>query len=179
MKNTVDVRGWTKADLETVRHITWITWVDAYGSFIPKQDLRTYFDKAYALHELKHLLASPDFRGVLAEVGGVPAGYAKVQFVPAEKRCYVSSLYVLPVFQGEGVGRSLLDHAERLASDFGVAELWLGVMVQNTQALAWYRRVGFQFVEELPFTMGGTTVPHLVGYRSIHHKGMIPGNADG
>jgi hypothetical protein len=52
-------------------------------------------------------------------------------------------------------------------------------MVQNTQALAWYRRVGFQFVEELPCTMGGTTVPHLVGYRAIHHEGMIPGNTDG
>lgn len=164
----VTVKMWTAADLETVRRITWTTWRDAYGSFIPEHDLRSYFDKTYALEELARLHAQTTFRGLLAEVGAEPAGYAKVQFAPAEGRCYVSSLYVLPGFQGRGVGGSLLAAAERHAVEFGVHELWLGVMVQNTQALAWYRRVGFTFVEELPFTMGGTTVPHLIGYRPIH-----------
>jgi ribosomal protein S18 acetylase RimI-like enzyme len=46
-------------------------------------------------------------------------------------------------------------------------EIWLGVMVQNVDALAWYRKLGFIFEREEPFTMGKTTVPHLIGFKKI------------
>ncbi len=162
------VRGWCEADLETVRRITWTTWLDAYGSFIPGPDLKAHFDTAYTIRELAKLHASPHFRGLLAEVNGEPAGYAKVRYAPGETRCYVSSLYVLPEYQGHGLGRLLLKKAEEHALTFGVKEIWLGVMVQNAAALAWYLRNGFVFVEEQPFTMGSTSVPHRIGYRPIH-----------
>jgi len=40
-------------------------------------------------------------------------------------------------------------------------------MVKNTGALAWYRNKGFQFVREAPFSMGATTVEHLIGFKII------------
>lgn len=163
------IREWAAADLETIRRLTWTTWLDAYGSFIPEKDLKLYFDAVYSVEELAQLLGSPHFRGLLAEVDGLAAGYAKVRYVPEEARCYVSSLYILPEFQGMGVGKVLLEEAERRALAFGVNEIWLGVMVQNTKALDWYVRKGFVFVEEQPFTMGSTSVPHRIGYRPIHH----------
>lgn len=165
----VTVRGWTEGDLETIRRITWTTWLDAYGSFVPERDLKSYFDSVYKVEDLTKLLQSPHFRGLLAEVDGLPAGYAKVRYAPDENRCYVSSLYVLPEYQGKGAGRVLMNESERHALAFGVSEIWLGVMVQNTPALEWYQRNGFVFVEEQPFTMGATTVMHRIGYRPIHH----------
>jgi len=167
MKKGVVVRGWNEGDLESIRRITWTTWLDAYGSFIPERDLKSYFDSAYTVKELTELHRSPHFRGLLAEVEGRPTGYAKVRYAPEEQRCYVSSLYVLPEFQGKGVGRRLMEEAERHALAFGVKEIWLGVMVQNTPALEWYQRNGFVFVEEQPFTMGATTVMHRIGHRPI------------
>jgi ribosomal protein S18 acetylase RimI-like enzyme len=154
-------------DLEIVRTITWQTWVSAYGPFIPEHDLRCYFDEHYSTDALRQLTSDAGFRGYLALVNGVPAGYAKVQFRSDERRVYVSSLYVLPEFQGRGVGRMLLQTAEVRARGHGVDRIWLGVMTLNTPALDWYRKIGFEFVEELPFTMGGTSVPHLIGYRPI------------
>jgi hypothetical protein len=59
----------------------------------------------------------------------------------------------------------LLESAEEYASEKGLDELWIGVMVKNRQALLFYRKVGFLFVREEPFTMGKTTVSHLIGYR--------------
>lgn len=167
VRRGVNVRGWKEEDLETVRRITWTTWLDSYASFIPEQDLKQYFDTMYTVEELKKLHVSPHFRGLLAEADGVPSGYAKVRFVPEEKRCYVSSLYVLPGCQGKGIGKALLTEAEHHAKAFDVKEVWLGVMVQNTHALAWYQRIGFNFVIEEPFTMGSTSVPHRIGYRPI------------
>ena len=162
------IREWAAADVETIRRLTWTTWIDAYGSFIPEVDLKQYFDSVYSVEELSQLLGTPHFRGLLAEADGVAAGYAKVRYAPGEARCYVSSLYILPEFQGMGVGKVLLEEAERRALAFGVKEIWLGVMVQNTRALEWYLRKGFVFVEEQPFTMGSTSVPHRIGYRPIH-----------
>jgi ribosomal protein S18 acetylase RimI-like enzyme len=164
---SVILRQWQQSDLEAIRSITWTTWVDAYGSFIPETDLRSYFDRAYAVDELATLLASPLFRGLLAEVDAHPAGYAKVTCAPEEDRCYLASLYVLPTYQGKGIGSLLLTEAERCALEFGMTAIWLGVMVQNTPTLRWYERIGFTFVEEQPFTMGATSVPHRIGYRPI------------
>ena len=57
--------------------------------------------------------------------------------------------------------------AEEKALAYNLGELWVGVMVQNEAARRWYEKRGFRFVREEPFRMGGTTVPHLIGYRVI------------
>jgi hypothetical protein len=40
-------------------------------------------------------------------------------------------------------------------------------MVKNRRALDFYRKVGFLFIKEEPFTMGKTTVSHLIGYKKL------------
>jgi diamine N-acetyltransferase len=165
----VTLREWTPEDLETVRRITWETWVATYASFIPLEDLRGYYDEHYSIRALTALMHSPGFHGLLAVDDATAMGYAKVKFNPEERRCYLSSLYILPGYQGRGIGATLLAKGEECALGFGVNEIWLGVMVQNSNALDWYKRIGFQFVEEQPFVMGNTSVPHLIGYRTIQH----------
>jgi diamine N-acetyltransferase len=164
----MEIREWTPVDLPVIRHITWETWVATYASFIPMDDLRGYFDEHYSIQALTELSASQGFHGLLALEDKTPIGYAKVKFNPDERRCYISSLYILPGFQGKGIGTALMAKGEDYARGFGVQEVWLGVMRQNTNALAWYKKIGFHFVEESPFTMGKTSVPHLIGFRPIH-----------
>jgi diamine N-acetyltransferase len=163
----MSIREWTSDDLPSVRHITWETWVATYASFIPMEDLRGYFDEHYSIEALTKLMDPKVFHGLLAIEDETPAGYAKVQYNVDEKRVYLSSLYILPAFQGRGIGGRLLACGEEHARVFGVREIWLGVMVQNTSALAWYKKLGFDFVKEEPFTMGKTSVNHLIGYRPL------------
>jgi ribosomal protein S18 acetylase RimI-like enzyme len=169
-EGSVVIRSWERGDLEDVRRITWETWVATYAAFIPEHDLRRYLDEHYTVQALEELMASKFFRGLLAVERDIALGYAKVQFHPDDGRCYLSSLYVIPTAQGKGVGKGLLERAESIAREFGVDEIWLGVMVQNVQALDWYTRLGFSFVHEEPFTMGNTTVRHRIGYRPIHSQ---------
>ena len=161
------IREWTPEDLPAVRHITWETWVATYSSFIPMEDLRGYFGEHYSIEALAELMKEPGFHGLLAVGDDTAAGYAKIKYNAEERRCYVSSLYILPGYQGKGIGTMLLSKGEEYARGFGVAEIWLGVMIQNASAVAWYKKIGFQFVEEAPFTMGRTTVNHLIGYRKL------------
>ncbi len=167
------IRPWERGDLESVRRITWETWLATYAAFIPEGDLRRYFDEHYTVQALGELMASASFRGLFAVAEGSALGYAKVQYHPDDQRCYLSSLYVIPSAQGKGVGKRLLEQAESIAREFGVDEIWLGVMVQNTQALDWYTGLGFTFVREEPFTMGNTTVRHRIGHRPIHPEEVL------
>jgi diamine N-acetyltransferase len=164
---SIAIRQWTLEDLPSVRQVTWDTWLDAYSSFIPESDLRHYFDAHYTLDLLTQLIHTPLMNGFVAEVNGSVVGYVKTKFNKEENRFYVSSLYILPGRQGMGIGGKLMAAAEELAKTLGADSVWLGVMTQNTPALDWYKRHGFTFVEEAPFTMGQTTVVHLIGYRKI------------
>jgi ribosomal protein S18 acetylase RimI-like enzyme len=163
-------REWTLNDLPSVRNVTWLTWLDAYASFVPVEDLRAYYDEHYSPESLEKLFHTPSVKGYVAVVDDQVVGYLKTLFAEREKRFYVSSVYVLPGFQGAGLGGHLMMKAEDQALLCGVHEIWLGVMTQNIPALEWYRRSGFLFVEEQPFTMGRTTVPHLIGYKKIERS---------
>lgn len=161
------IRTWQKSDLASVRRITWESWISTYSSFIPESDLKSYFDSHYTKESLLTMFDDPSMHGFIAEKDSQAAGFARLSFNRDENRLYVSSLYFLPEFEGQGMGSRLLEAAEGYATEKGLDELWIGVMVENRRALDFYRKVGFQFVLEEPFTMGKTTVSHLIGYKRI------------
>jgi ribosomal protein S18 acetylase RimI-like enzyme len=160
-------RSWQKSDLASIRRITWQSWISTYSSFIPENDLRSYFDIHYTEESFLSMFGDPLTQGFVAEMDDQIAGYVRLFFNRDENRLYVPSLYFLPEFQGQGMGKRLLEAAEGYAKEKHLDELWIGVMVKNRQALVFYRKVGFQFVREEPFTMGNTTVSHLIGYKKL------------
>jgi ribosomal protein S18 acetylase RimI-like enzyme len=161
------IRPWQKGDLTSIRRITWQSWISTYASFIPESDLKSYFDIHYTEGTFLSMFDDPFTRVFIAEMDGQIAGYTRIFFNRDENRLYIPSLYFLPDFQGQGMGRCLLEAAEEYAAEKGLDELWIGVMVENKQALVFYRKVGFQFVREEPFAMGKTTVSHLIGYKKL------------
>ncbi len=163
----IAIRPWQKSDLAALRTITWDSWVSTYSSFIPESDLRSYFDIHYTEASFLSMFDDPFTQVFIAETEDHIAGYVRLFFNQDENRLYVPSLYFLPDFQGQGMGRQLLEAAEGYAAKKGVDDLWIGVMVQNRQALVFYRKLGFLFVREEPFTMGKTTVRHLIGYKEL------------
>ena len=68
------------------------------------------------------------------------------------------SLYLLPAFQGKGIGGDLLPAAEETPCGYGLHDLWVGVMFRNEAARRWYARWGLRFARRDPFGMGRTTV---------------------
>lgn len=161
------IRRWSEHDLPAIQRLLMETWRDAYGSFIPETDLKDYFQKHYPLDALRALLSNAEVEGLVAEIQGEVVGFARTTYDPVEDRFFLTSLYVLPAHQRKGIGMKLLCHAEEIATRYGVDALWLGVMEENRRTLRWYERIGFAFVERSPFTMGSTTVMHLIGFRRL------------
>jgi diamine N-acetyltransferase len=161
---SISIRRWLQADLPTIQRLLLDTWLDAYGSFISRADLIGYLHAQYSQAKLETLFADPDVTGLVAEADGVVIGYAKLYHARAEQRFYVHQLYILPARQGLGLGHRLMACAEERARGLGADRIWLGVMVKNAQAVAWYKKMGYIVTETAPFVMGSTTVDHYIGY---------------
>jgi ribosomal protein S18 acetylase RimI-like enzyme len=167
IRSTASIRPWRLGDIPDVRRIGWETWKAAYGSFIPEKDLRAYHDEHYSAGELERNFRSPTIRGYMAYLGERPSGYMIMSFGGPDEGCHVVSIYVLPECQGHGLGSMLMQEAFRAAAEANYDRVWLGVMSDNAPSVAWYRSLGFTFVQEAPFTMGKTTVRHLIGFRLL------------
>ncbi len=57
---------------------------------------------------------------------------------------YVNTLAVAPAYRNRGIGRALLEDAERRAQALHIAVCSLSVMLHNTNALRFYQRAGYR-----------------------------------
>lgn len=122
---------------------------DEYGQWV-RSVLQLDHGIAIQDRSASHLLFSdltdllqPPSRLYLAVVDGRPLGVAGIKHLDASA-AEIKRMYVLPVARGRGVGRELM---ERLVSDGyagGYATLRLETMTWMTQAVALYRRFGFE-----------------------------------
>ena len=167
------IRRWQKSDLGSIRRLTWQSWIATYSSFIPENDLRSYFDTHYTDASLLSMFDDPSGQGFVAETDDHIVGYLRLFFNRDESRVYIPSLHVLQDFQGQSIGKRLLESAEEYAAGKRMDRVWIGVMVKNRRALVYYRRVGFVFIREEPFTMGNTTVRHLIGYKKLRRSPFL------
>ena len=171
MKTSADIilRYWKKEDFQSVRNILLVTWKDAYH-FIPEKDIITHLENYYSEAKLLELFNNHLVKGILTDIENKSVGWMKLFNDDLSEKFFISSLYVLPEFQGYGIGGKLLFKAEESAAKLKHDKVWLGVMKDNIKALEWYRKIGFQFVEEEPFKMGETEVLHLIGYKLVNHS---------
>jgi ribosomal protein S18 acetylase RimI-like enzyme len=165
--NTVEIRHWKHEDLEAVRKVIWKSWKVTYAAFVPEADLRTYWDLRYSMESMGKMFNDHGVDGFVAESDGRILGCLRTRFDEVKQIFYIISLYVLPDEQKKGIGRLLMAEADKLALEFGLQEIWIGVMVQNKPARTWYEMLGFRFIREEPFSIGKTSVPHLIGFKTL------------
>ncbi|MCX6121086.1 MAG: GNAT family N-acetyltransferase [Ignavibacteriales bacterium] len=158
------IRPWHQDDLEVVRYLLWETWKESYSSFIPVDDLLVYFNENYTSKKLAEQYNDAKVNSFVAEYDDVIAGYEKTYYNEKENRLYVHQLYVLSVYQNLGLGRKLMRSAAKRAQSLGLDKVWVGVMAKNESAIEWYKKMGYEIVENEPFTMGKTTVDHFIGF---------------
>ena len=162
----INIRNWTKEDFPIVKEILLTTWKDSY-SFIPDKDIKIHFENFYCKDCLIEMINDPYTIGTLAEANSVPVGWMKLFEDHINKKLYVSSLYILPEYQGYGIGHKLLEESYKIAREKHFSKVWLGVMKQNVKSLEWYQKLGFIFGDEEPFKMGSTEIMHLIGHKII------------
>ena len=94
---------------------------------------------------------------------GIAAGYVPSD-EPTARHAWVVSMWVHPLYRGQGLGRQLIAFVERWARGQGLEELRLEVTIGNTAAQRLYEAAGFRVI--------GDPVPHPV-YAGLREHVMV------
>ncbi|NUQ01666.1 MAG: GNAT family N-acetyltransferase [Armatimonadetes bacterium] len=114
---------------------------------------RGCFPHPYPLWRFVVYLLGAESRIYVALLENEVRGYV-IGTVTAQQRPYLTgeiiSLAVLPEWRSRGIGRLLLEAAERFLSRSGISEIFLQVAVSNDVARALYQQMGYQQLDRLP-----------------------------
>ena len=84
-------------------------------------------------------------------------GCVSLEFLPSDRGggCHLGMLTVKPALQSKGLGRAILEEAERFARQRGAMHMTLGVIQLRDTLMEWYRRRGYAPTGETrPFPYG-------------------------
>ena len=105
---------------------------------------------------------------LLARLDGTPAGFAlffhNFSTFTGRPGIYLEDLYVTPQARGRGIGRRLLQHLARVAVERQCARVDWAVLDWNANAIAFYRSLGAQPLEDWRvFRLAGASLEQLAG----------------
>jgi len=125
-----------------------------------EEDMDAYLASSFNPAQQAAELADPAATFLIAEIGEVAAGYAKLlagepaDGIEGAKPIELVRLYALREWLGSGVGQALMRACLDEARIAGHETLWLGVWERNPRAIAFYRKCGFTEVGTQTFLLG-------------------------
>lgn len=141
------IRFVTKGDLADMYRVSISAHSKGYEALIPS-DHRDSFYQHYSISnkgkaEYEHLMGGhlndSDYTILCAEIDGKVAGYT-VWWRQNEASVQMKGLFVHPDFQGQGIGRALLD---AVIPRFSNLEMYLFVIENNEPARVLYKKYAF------------------------------------
>ena len=141
----LEIRTATAADAETI-----LQFVRALAEYA-RQPEAVQVDAKTLRAQLE--AAQPPFECLLAEIDGLPVGFAlffhSYSTWRGKRGVWLEDLYVLPDARGRGVGAALLGSVARIAHERDCARLEWSVLDWNEPAIRFYRKLGADVLGEL------------------------------
>ena len=149
------------------------TFSETFAADNTLEDMAAYLASSFNLAQQTAELADPASTFLIAEVGGVAAGYARLHAgEPAEgiegaKPVELVRLYVSREWLGRGVGEALMRACLDEAQQAGHETIWLGVWERNGRARAFYRKWNFRAIGEHVFELGTDPQTDILMERAV------------
>ncbi|MBD1365849.1 GNAT family N-acetyltransferase [Mucilaginibacter sp. ZT4R22] len=149
------------------------TFFDAFAHLNNPADMEAFASKAFTLQSFEEQLANPDSHFFFAMIDGEPAGYLKLNYHKAQTEFQhpdaleVERIYVSKEYQGQQIGKQLIDFAIQTAVDAKFSYIWLGVWEQNAGAIRFYQSKGFCIFGKHKFMLGNDEQTDLLMKKEI------------
>ncbi|MCL6542913.1 MAG: GNAT family N-acetyltransferase [Roseiflexus sp.] len=166
MTSSLLIREATVDDAASVARVRIETWRNAYAGIIPAEYLANlcYEDDAQRLRERLKTIEPKCFL-LVAEIQGEIVGFASGGPERGGDKVYkgeIYALYVLPAYQGRGIGKKLVGASARRLIQAGIGNLLVWVLSANPFR-RFYETLGGQLVREREIEIGGVLLK-AVGY---------------
>lgn len=146
----IDLRVAVDSDALSIAALATQVFLDTYAMEGIRPSVAREVHEHFSPAAVSALLSAPGTRFLLAERAGHLIGFAELrlgaahELVPDRPTAELHRLYVQARSAGSGVGTALLREAEDRAAREGAATLWLIVWAENSKALAFYARRGYE-----------------------------------
>jgi ribosomal protein S18 acetylase RimI-like enzyme len=141
MDRTTVVRDVTKSDLPAIRPLL--------AELIGALEYPSGFDLDQAVANCRALLELPGHYLLVARIDGTACGFAHLttrRSILHERLVgLIDELVVGREFQGQGIGRQLVDAAIDRCRELGCCEVEVSTEASNLRAQEFYRRCGFDY----------------------------------
>jgi ribosomal protein S18 acetylase RimI-like enzyme len=142
MSETWELRRATASDVADIRKLT----REAYAKWVPligrePKPMTADYAEAVRTHRID-----------LLHVAGALA--ALIETIAEADHLLVENVAVSPAFQGRGLGRKLMAHAEQIAASLGHGEIRLYTNKLFAQNIELYRKLGYLVDREEVLTIG-------------------------
>ena len=131
-----------KDDTEAVRHIAYASWHHTYEGIIPRHIQDTFLEGAYHPEMLEKKRTQAYV--YVAEIAGEVIGFANVSLKNEMKEAELFAIYLLPTYQGYGVGTALIDYS---LQEQHLQTLYVEVEQANDIGMQFYKAKGFTHVK--------------------------------
>jgi ribosomal protein S18 acetylase RimI-like enzyme len=157
MSSAEELRQGTAADARAIRDLTraaYAKWVPVIGR--EPKPMTADYEEALRQHRFDLLC-----------VGGRLA--ALIETIPEVDHLLIENVAVAPPYQGRGLGRKLMAHAEELAASLGFGEIKLYTNKLFAENVRLYARLGYRVDREEEFK-GGIVVHMSKPIGTSHRK---------
>ncbi|MGN6550470.1 MAG: GNAT family N-acetyltransferase [Pararhizobium sp.] len=153
---TIDVRPAEPNDALAIADVHRAAWSQAYTGIIPFRSLRAMVERRGVRWWQRAIRGSTSI--LVLDVGGTIAGYAtlglnRARALPQDGEIY--ELYLMPEYQGVGLGRRLFNEARRKLASLGCKGVVVWCLEENEGGLSFYRATGGADVAEGAETFDG------------------------
>jgi ribosomal protein S18 acetylase RimI-like enzyme len=168
----------TPADAITLSVLAMQVFLDTYATNGINIDLAKEATSVYSRRVFEERLADESVEIVLAETTEHLVGFVDLAFAT---RCPIQDvaggevfrLYIQRPCLRRGIGRSLMQHAERMALQHNRAGLWLTAWAGNTSAIAFYNALGYEDVGRTEYVIEGKGYENRVLFKPLANSAAL------
>jgi ribosomal protein S18 acetylase RimI-like enzyme len=141
------VRFATLADLTQIAHVARVTWDDTYNETIAPENRRQFLERAYQPANLADAINATGHWFYVAELAGEVIGFGHFlqRYHPSRSRAELVRLYVLPNYQRQKIGASILQTGFADLAEAGIEQCFVSVQASNISAQKFYEQHGFSY----------------------------------
>ncbi|WP_407270937.1 GNAT family N-acetyltransferase [Radiobacillus sp. PE A8.2] len=133
------IRQMNSEDISYVQHVAKTSWNHTYDGIIPLEIQTNFLENAYSVKMMEKRLQQSFL--YVAETDGSIVGFANFSPVKADGVAELGAIYLLPEFQGKGIGSALLEKG--IYNNPEVKQIHVEVEKDNQLGLNFYYAKGF------------------------------------
>ncbi|PTM06545.1 MAG: GNAT family N-acetyltransferase [Bacteroidetes bacterium] len=141
-----------KQDYKAISDLAKEIWTEHYTPIIGIDQVNYMLEKFQSKKAIKSQILDDNYQYFSLINNNTFLGYLSIK--KEEDKLFLSKIYIMKSFRGQGFGKISMDFIETQAKDLNCSKIYLTVNKHNINSINAYKKIGFIKIEELIIDIG-------------------------